>query len=84
MDANKAKELVKIGYVIRKTCESCKYSRLGTQGRWGTCRLHHYDHLKHNVSARELSISSSGYCPKYEMDEQFSVYIHGFKQFVEK
>lgn len=68
MDENKLKVLKEVGYVMYKTCDLCEHFRQGASS-FGTCKVHLYEHLKHNGPPREMSVNKSGGCPDWELDE---------------
>nr|MDO8111804.1 hypothetical protein [Candidatus Sigynarchaeota archaeon] len=85
MDENKRKVLLDIGYMIRQACWWCRHGRFTMlSSDWGTCKIHHYDHLKHTGDARELSICRQGWCSKFEEDQSALVKLEKFVEFVEK
>lgn len=83
MDENKREVLKQIGYEIRPTCSTCKYSKINTYG-FGECQKHQYVHKKHTGPARQLSIYESGWCPSYEASADLEETLHGFNEFVKK
>lgn len=66
MDANKLIKLREVGYVVRKTCGNCVFSKLNPSTGWGTCALHAYEHQKHSEAQRQMSIVASGRCTSWE------------------
>jgi hypothetical protein len=68
MDANKLKKLKEIKYQIRKCCGTCKHANFPAND-WSTCQFHTYQHQKHTVEMRNLSVNSYGYCPSFEWSE---------------
>lgn len=69
-DENKFAKLREIGYRIPTLCGFCIYSDFANTTGWGTCKLHRYEHEKHDnpVGGRGVSIHATGQCPKFAMD----------------
>ena len=70
MDANKLKVLEEIDYKILPCCMNCKHADIYVLG-FGTCKLHTYQHLKHENpgGSRGLSIHASGTCQDFDPAE---------------
>ena len=82
MDANKAQVLREIQYQILPTCANCEWGIFRDKSDWGTCDLYEYEHVKHTDEARQLSIHTSGTCPKFQLNEQVRYELHGFAEFL--
>lgn len=82
MDKNKLNVLREIGYRVHTTCGLCTHADISSDG-WGTCGLHHYDHLKHVGQPRSLSINQFGSCPKWERSWKVDTMKH-FEEFFEE
>lgn len=83
MDENKRKKLKQIGYTIKRCCMNCENSRFSPIRSWGTCSLHKYNHLKHSVQERDLSINRSGYCIHHRLKTVVLDSLDKFQEFVE-
>lgn len=84
MDENKLKKLREIHYKIPKICQFCKHSQWeSNHGYWGVCERTNYDHKKHTISNREVSILRFGGCVLHEQGKD-TLWLHGFKEFLEK
>jgi hypothetical protein len=81
VDANKAKKLRELEYVIKGTCATCVHGVFRGDA-WGTCLAWQYDHLKHSEATRQLSIHMSGRCEVgYEPDPTKLKDLGGFGEF---
>ena len=69
MDSNKLKVLTSVNYKVLNTCGRCKHSNFRPNTRWGKCSIIKYEHQKHSVSSRRLSIHKSGVCDKFEASQ---------------
>ena len=69
-DANKFSKLNEIGYKVHGCCAMCVHSDLNQLTGWGTCRVHCYDHLKHDnpPGGRGVSIHAMGSCPSFSFN----------------
>jgi len=82
MDDNKKKVLQEIKYEVHKCCGLCaNFMRSHQNGMFGTCIKNGYEHLKHNESQRELSVTIYGGCPDWEEDRIKKNLLHGFAEF---
>ena len=79
MDANKLRQLKAVGYKIQRACFNCVNSEFPSYV-WGTCKLHHYAHLKHTDEKRQLSIHITGTCIYHRLDE---IEIHAYIELLE-
>ena len=87
MDDNKLEKLREIDYTIHKCCGLCDHGEFKGTNWWGTCKLHDYDHKKHEGggkgSNRELSITIFGYCDEYQQGVSAMISIAHYKEFYE-
>jgi len=81
MDKNKLQKLKDIKYHINPCCGLCKYSNLEVDG-WGTCDLHTYNHEKHTLEKRSLSIFRFGQCSSFKLSEVVEARLGDFDQFL--
>jgi hypothetical protein len=82
MDESKRQKLIEIDYEIRECCALCKHSDLRTQDEWGTCQVQRYQHQKHTVSGRQLSVNRHGWCVKFEPDKVALARLGRFEEFL--
>lgn len=72
-DDNKFRALRDLGHTIPGLCNYCKHDNfegLKALNGWGTCRLHTYQHLKHENPAKGegVSIHITETCPQFKWD----------------
>lgn len=69
-DVNKFEKLREVGYAIPVTCGLCAHGEFVNNQMHGACRLHRYEHLKHDNpdGGRPVSIVQVGTCSEAEMD----------------
>lgn len=84
MDDNKKTELQLAGYVIRRCCGTCDSVVLNGAQVWGTCRVHQYEHGKHDGNPRQASVCTWGYCDRYTPDEMTMRLLGPYKMFLEE
>lgn len=64
MDLNKLAKLGAVGYKILPVCGRCKHAEFNGKD-WSTCSLHQYQHQKHTLARRNLSIHFAGSCQDF-------------------
>ena len=77
MDENKLTKLKEIGYVVYRTCGTCRFANFTGLNDFSVCSKHDYSHLKH-TEMRSLSVNINGSCPSYEPDAKRLAKLHGF------
>lgn len=81
MDENKLKKLRSINYSINPSCGTCIHSYFTCESDWGTCSKHSYNHNKHTVKARSLSIHRAGSCPDFQMSNDKENSMSHYREF---
>lgn len=81
MDKTKLKVLRDIKYRIPTTCNFCKHGYFEPKTDFGDCADKGYVHEKH-TGTHFLSISRYGTCPDFVLDEDRTVSLHGFREFL--
>lgn len=81
MDENKRAVLKEIDYQIHGVCGLCQHGAFEVDQDWGTCQVHTYDHLKHSLAQRPLSINTYGSCPSFEWDIATALVLGKFSEF---
>jgi len=68
-DDNKFDKLREMHYRIPGLCGYCTHGEFPSS-EWGTCKLHRYEHKKHDNpdGGRGVSIHVTGTCPSFEVD----------------
>ena len=84
MDQNKLQKLKEIDYKIYECCGMCSSFRPGQKEFFGTCTTHMYDHLKHDVKERELSVTVYGHCKSFRIRSICEIILGFYIQFVKK
>jgi hypothetical protein len=83
VDANKLKKLQEVRYQIRKCCGTCKNASFPAND-WSTCQIHKYQHLKHSVETRNLSINAYGHCDDFDWSQEYLDQIDTWLGFLEE
>ena len=84
MDVNKLKVLKEVKYSVKQCCGICIYANIAPTSNWGTCTLNDYNHEKHSVTKRELSISRYGYCEFWKIHPEQEFQLGAYKEFLEE
>lgn len=71
-DENKFKKLGELQYTIQHVCGLCKNGRFKPMTEWGTCRVHTYEHKKHDnpEGGRGVSIHLFGSCSEFVAEQR--------------
>lgn len=82
-DPNKFRKLREIGYTIPKLCMFCEHSSFGEKTDWGTCKLHRYQHEKHDnpTKGRGVSIHRGGQCSQFKLFVNYMAPLGAHQEF---
>lgn len=84
MDENKLQKLIDVEYTVRNCCGNCVYGNIMNGKEFGLCDLLEYDHLKHTMGNRSLSINRYGLCNQgYKRKEGRDEWLGEYDQFQE-
>jgi len=83
VDANKLQKLREIGFQVNKSCGLCRNFKSYGWGVFGTCGIYTYEHQKHKVKTRKLSVPIYGLCGEFAISVRATETLHKFAELME-